>query len=103
MVELKKKEGDFTGTLYMRPSDETPIDMIWLDLTIHDCKPEDFLNVFKEGPPFKLAVERRKVRDFDENTSLIYIKVKLPMIDAREQVIKRTVKKLDDGSYLHLL
>lgn len=103
MVELKKNKGEFHGTLYMRPSEETPIDMIWMNLTINNCKPEDFINVFKNGPPFKLATERRKVRDFDENSSLLYIKIKLPMIDAREQVIKRTVKKLDDGSYMHLL
>lgn len=100
---MSKNKGDYSGTLWMRPCEETPIDMIWMEVRITDCTPEQFLAVFKEGPPVKLAVERRKVRDFDENTSLIYIKMKLPMIDMREQVIKRTVKKLDDGSWLHLI
>lgn len=51
----------------------------------------------------KMAQERRKVRDFDENSSLLYLKIKVPMIDPREQVIKRTVIKNDDGTYIHLL
>ena len=51
------------------------------------------MKLFEEGPPVKFALEKRKVRDIDENTSLIYAKVKLPMIDPREQLIRRTVKK----------
>lgn len=32
MVEMNKTGQDFTGTLWMRPCEETPIDMIWLEL-----------------------------------------------------------------------
>jgi len=103
MVEINKKSNDFTGTLWMRPCEETPIDMIWLDIKVNDCTPEEFMSMFEEGPPMKVATERRKVRDLDENSSLLYLKIKLPMIDPREQVIKRTVIKNDDGTWIHML
>ena len=103
MVEMKDTKHGFSGQLYMRPSEESPIDMLWIDVRVNNCTPEEFVKLFENGPPVKFALERRKVRDFNDTQSLIYAKIKLPMIDPREQVIKRTVKKQEDGSILHLL
>ena len=47
--------------------------------------------------------EKRKVRDLDSNSSLYYVKMKLPMINMRESVARRTITKLDDGSWIHLM
>ena len=74
-----------------------------MNINLKDCSIDDFLKVFENGPPVKMALERRKVKNFSDNESLLYIKMKPPMMDAREQVIKRTVKRLEDGSVLHLL
>ena len=64
---------------------------------------DTFLNVFTNGPPMKAAKERKKIRDISENESLIYILLTPPIMDAREQLIKRTIHRLDDGKVIHML
>ena len=103
MVDMNKKDNEFIGTLYMRPCEETPIDMIWIDIKVGDCTPQEYMKLFEEGPPMKVATERKKVRDIDENSSLIYLKIKLPMVDPREQLLRRTVIDNGDGTWIHLL
>ena len=63
--------------------------MIRMHLTFKDVLLEDFLAVFANGPPMKMAKERRKVRDISENESLIYVLMTPPIMDPREQLINR--------------
>jgi len=64
-----------------------------MHLTFKDTKIDTFLNLFTNGPPMKMAKERKKVRDISENESLLYILITPPIMDPREQVIKRSVLK----------
>jgi hypothetical protein len=77
--------------------------MMRIDIKIKNCSVNDFVKVFENGPPIKIALEKRKVRDFSDTESLLYAKVKPAMMDPREHVVKRTVKRLEDGSTLHLM
>ena len=77
--------------------------MMRLNINLKNCSVDDYLKAFENGPPMKMALERRKVRDISDTESLIYVKIKPPMMDPRENVVKRTVKRLEDGSTLHLL
>ena len=65
-----KKDQNWSGTLYMRPSEDTPIDTIWIQVKVKDCSAEDFMKVFETGPPIKMAQERKKVRDISDTQSL---------------------------------
>ena len=51
----------------------------------------------------KMAKERKKVRDMGEGESLIRVVMTPPIMDPREQIIQRTIKKTDDGKTLHII
>jgi hypothetical protein len=78
-----------------------------MNLVIKNVKVEEWLKVHDDGPPVKNAAEKRKVRDISSSDtlreSLLYLKIKLPMMDPREMVIKRSIKKLENGMTLHLI
>lgn len=74
-----------------------------MNLVLKNVKVEEWLSVHDNGPPVKNAAEKRKVRDLSENESLLYVKIKLPMMDPRDMLVKRTIKKLENGETLHLI
>lgn len=102
-----KNHKDFKGTIYQKPSDDCQIDTLQMNLVIKNVKVEEWLKVHDDGPPVKNAAEKRKVRDISSSDtlreSLLYLKIKLPMMDPREMVIKRSIKKLENGMTLHLI
>ena len=100
---LHKDKGGYDLELFQKPSTDTPIDTLRVHMTFKDTKMETFLNIFKEGPPMKMAKEKKKIRDISETESLIYVLITPPIMDPREQLIKRTVLKQDDGKVIHML
>jgi hypothetical protein len=50
----------------------------------------------------KAAKERKKLRQISNTESLLYMLITPPIMDPREQVIKRTIIKQPDGKVLHL-
>ena len=65
----------------------------------------DYLGLFTTGPPVKAAIKRELIEqtiDTDDlKESIIHVIMKRPIMDAREQVLKRTIKKMPDGKTLH--
>ena len=63
-----------------------------MDIRFENCKLEDYLALFKTGPPLKSIQHAELVKQINENESILHIIIKKPIIDAREQVLKRTVQ-----------
>ena len=103
MIDLNKNPDEFTGAIFQKPTDDCAIDTLQMVLTIKNVKVEEWLAVHEDGPPVKNAAEKRKVKDLSENESLLYILVKLPMMDPRDMLVKRTIRKLENGEFLHLI
>lgn len=94
MIEIgDKKKNTYSGTIYQKPSDETPIDTLWSDLRMNNVTIDNFLDVFKDGPPMKMAKERKCFRRVSDTESYLRVLIKLPMLDMREQIIKRTISR----------
>ena len=100
---MNKEKGGYDLELFQKPSTETPIDTLRMHLTFKNTKIDTFLNVFTEGPPMKAAKERKKLRDISETESLIYILLTPPIMDPREQLLKRTILRQDDGKVIHMI
>lgn len=64
-----------------------------------------YMALFTTGPPVKAAIKRELVETMtdtdDLKESIIHVVMKRPIMDAREQVLKRTIKKMPNGKTLH--
>ena len=67
------------------------MDTLRMHLTFKNVKMDKFLSVFDNGPPMKAAKERKKIRDISDTESLIYILITPPIMDPREQLVKRSI------------
>ena len=100
---MNKEKGGYDLELFQKPSTETPIDTLRMHLTFKNTKIDTFLNIFVDGPPMKAAKERKKLRDISDTESLIYILITPPIMDPREQLLKRTIIRQDDGKVIHMI
>jgi hypothetical protein len=62
-----------------------------MDIRFENCKLEDYLALFKTGPPIKSVQKAELVKQISENESILHIVIKKPIMDPREQVLKRTI------------
>jgi hypothetical protein len=55
-----------------------------MDIRFENCKLEDYLALFKVGPPIKSIQHAELVKQINDNESILHILIKKPIIDVRE-------------------
>ena len=75
--------------------------LLKVDMFLKNTKIEHMVEMMKHGPPLENLVERRIVKEINENECILYLKIKMGgFMSMRDNLVKKTVEKYDDGSVL---
>jgi hypothetical protein len=92
MMQVNQKKEGYHGVFWQRPSENSPIDLMRFDIKFKGATKDQWFEMLKCGPPIKNAVEKRVIREIGPNERIIYIRMKLPIMSDRENLLywKRT-------------
>ena len=105
MVEIKQEKNGYTGTLWQRPAENCPFDIIRIELNVKDLTKEQWFAALKEGPPTERAKVKKVVKEYGPQDRVIYIRMGFPisLISDREQVIRWTRDEINETDSTLLL
>lgn len=100
---MDQKTDTFEVVGHRRPiaGDTRGCSMMKMDLRFKNTKLSHYLELMKNGPPIEHMKERKVVKTVSEDEKYIYIRVSPGgFVSDRDQVVKKTIERLQDGKTL---
>jgi hypothetical protein len=99
---MKNEKDGYIGYAYRRPLQTgSAASMMMTEMRYIGVKKEWFLELMKNGPPTDNVKEMRVIKENGPNDKHLYIRMKMGgFISDRDNVLRKTVKDLEDGSTL---
>jgi hypothetical protein len=85
-------KGNYGGVVMRRPIEGKKGNLLKVDMFMKNTKIEHMVEMMKNGPALENLVERRKVKDINENECILYLKIKMGgFMSMRDNLVKKTV------------
>jgi len=102
-VALNNQKDGYYGQLWQRPCENSPMDLIRMDIRFKKTTKESWFEMLKMGPPIKNAAERRIVEEVNKDERFIYIRMKMPIMSDRENVLHWKREDINEKESLLLI
>jgi hypothetical protein len=102
VTDMGSEKDGFVGYAWRRPlSTGSAASMMMTEMRYHGVKKEWFLEMMKNGPPTDNVKEMKILKEDGPNDKHLYIRMKMGgFISDRDNVIRKTVKDIDNGCTL---
>lgn len=101
-VEQKQFANGYKCTVYQRKQKGIAGDLLRIECEFENCTVEEVVDYFVNPPPTKMFKEFRDIEKLNDGSIIKYIRVGMPMMSDRDNVLFVSQMKVDDGVLLTL-
>lgn len=104
-MDVGSPKDGYTGIVYQKPSPfpGASIDLLRGEMCFTNCTREMWFDIFKDGPPVSNLKAQEVVEEVSPNERIIYMRISLPIMSDRDQLLRMKRVDLNDKESLLLI